>query len=37
MSIPCKRALKSDTSNYRLEFNLKDDSSLGGKAWSKIR
>lgn len=30
-----KEALKSDTSNYRLEFYLKDDLSLGGKAWSK--
>lgn len=30
-----KEALKSDTSNYRLEFYLKSDSSLGGKAWSK--
>lgn len=28
-------ALKNDTSNYSLEFYLKEDSSLGGKAWSK--
>ncbi|MGG2113625.1 hypothetical protein ABFY60_24670 [Lysinibacillus pakistanensis] len=30
-----KEALESDITNHRLEFYLKDDSSLGGKAWSK--
>jgi hypothetical protein len=28
-------ALKSDPSSYSLEFYIKEDSSLGGKAWSK--
>lgn len=29
------KTLKNDTSNYSLEFYIKEDSSLGGKAWSK--
>ncbi|MFB4211607.1 hypothetical protein ACE1TH_06765 [Shouchella sp. JSM 1781072] len=29
------KSLKTNTSNYSLEFNIKEDSSLGGKAWFK--